>query len=737
MTVLTTWLVHCGVIAAVLACAAAAWEVSARWSGRPARWAWLGAMAGTVTLPWLLRLIPSEPLTGAVPTAMPLFTLDPVVLATTAQSAGWSAVDVALVAWLVVSLATAAWVVRTLVQLGRARHEWRRAEVDGGSVYVTRDTGPAALGVRRGIVVVPSWALALDVELRRLLLLHEREHVRAGDPRVLMAGLVLLATMPWNPLLWFQLLRLRNAIELDCDARVLSRGVDPERYGSLLLEVGRRRAGSALVMATFAEPRIFLRERIRRIASWPVERRPGRAWLFAALAFGLFATALSARDPLQRGPGAVTPPTSPAAEIAPPIPVSPVPVDAPSAAADVTEALTARVPGPLVSDTPPVVPTFTPMTVAPTLRNREEVTHVLQSLYPPLLKDAGIGGRPTVHFYIDETGEVQRLLLARSSGYPALDEAALAVAATMRFSPAFNRDQRVPVWIELPVIFAPPSSETAQERDRRAQLEERAAAARARAAAAGTGEQRAQLERELRAREQAQDGPVLLNREEVARAVEQNYPPILRDAGIGGAIALRVLVRSNGQVGQVEVRSTSGYPALDEAAKRVAGMMRFRPAQHEGRPIDAWTAVPVIFSTGERPVEAPVRAREVPTREVPARELPPPPQTPPPANIAERPVFTPMTVAPELTNRGEVQRLLERNYPPVLRDAGIGGHATAHLFIDTDGSVRQVRIGQSTGYPALDEAALTVARAMKFSPALNRDRIVPVWIELPIIFAAR
>jgi protein TonB len=59
-----------------------------------------------------------------------------------------------------------------------------------------------------------------------------------------------------------------------------------------------------------------------------------------------------------------------------------------------------------------------------------------------------------VYFFIDETGEVRRLLLSESSGYPALDEAALAVAKVMRFSPAQNRDRDVAVWVEIPIAFS-------------------------------------------------------------------------------------------------------------------------------------------------------------------------------------------------------------------------------------------------------------------------------------------
>lgn len=98
-------------------------------------------------------------------------------------------------------------------------------------------------------------------------------------------------------------------------------------------------------------------------------------------------------------------------------------------------------------------PTFTPFTVAPSLMNRDEVISAMESNYPPLLKDAGIGGTVKVYFFIDETGTVQDTRVDESSGHPALDEAALSVAGVFRFSPALNRDQEVPVWVSFPITF--------------------------------------------------------------------------------------------------------------------------------------------------------------------------------------------------------------------------------------------------------------------------------------------
>ena len=83
-----------------------------------------------------------------------------------------------------------------------------------------------------------------------------------------------------------------------------------------------------------------------------------------------------------------------------------------------------------------------------------EIVDAMRKMYPPVLRDAGVGGEVRVFFHIDETGHVTTTRLDQSSGYGQLDEAALRVASLYEFSPALNRDKRVPVWVSFPVTFA-------------------------------------------------------------------------------------------------------------------------------------------------------------------------------------------------------------------------------------------------------------------------------------------
>ncbi len=116
----------------------------------------------------------------------------------------------------------------------------------------------------------------------------------------------------------------------------------------------------------------------------------------------------------------------------------------------------------------------------------------------------------------------------------------------------------------------------------------------------------------------------------------------------------------------------------------------------------------------------------------PIEDLPPPPTWG--EDISAAPVFTPMTVRPEIKNRREVEAALRRLYPPILRNAGLGGTVVVWFFITEEGIVQDKRVSQSSGFLRFDEAALKVADVLRFSPALNRDQRVQVWIEVPITF---
>jgi len=106
------------------------------------------------------------------------------------------------------------------------------------------------------------------------------------------------------------------------------------------------------------------------------------------------------------------------------------------------------------------------------------------------------------------------------------------------------------------------------------------------------------------------------------------------------------------------------------------------------------------------------------------------------AGIARSDGFRVLSIAPAIMNEQQVKQALVRSYPGILRDAGIGGLAIVWVLIDEDGRVVRSELKESSGYPALDEAALEVAPIMRFSPAMNRDQRVKVWVSIPVRFRA-
>ncbi|MDE2793750.1 MAG: energy transducer TonB [Gemmatimonadota bacterium] len=144
-------------------------------------------------------------------------------------------------------------------------------------------------------------------------------------------------------------------------------------------------------------------------------------------------------------------------------------------------------------------------------------------------------------------------------------------------------------------------------------------------------------------------------------------------------------------------------------------------------------AMPVIT---DAPIEEDITIADVTFDANPVDNLPPPPDEIE-TDLSAAPQWTHVDVYPFLKNRGEVERALEREYPPLLRDAGIGGTTKVWFFIDETGELVKTEVHTSSGHTALDEAALKIADVYEFSPALNRDKPVPVWVALDITFKTR
>ena len=433
-----------------LVVSAAAWiaDEGLRRAGVQTRWLWMLALAAGPLLLLLGALLPTasvSAMAGAVPGDF-VFELPELVVGGEDTAFPWMTLLIG--AWSFSSAVVLAVVGRAHLRLRAERASWSAEEVDGRMVYVSRNRGPAVAGVLRPWIVLPRWALELPDAQRALVLLHEDEHARGGDTRLLPLALLMVALTPWNPASWWQFARLRTAMEVDCDRRVLRRRPERAAYGESLLTVAARASNSGLALAAFSERPHTLKTRIVSMTESRTPWTSFRAAMLTLLAIAVGVQACGVDSPVVLDESGIQ---AAVTEVTPSEP-------------DLGDPDERLVPGESVDPPPPppraaspeeirAGPSFTPFTVAPSITNREEIIRTMNESYPPLLRDAGIGGTVRVFFLINEQGIVEQVRLDQSAGHPALDEAAMNVAGAYRFSPARNGDEPVPVWVSFPITF--------------------------------------------------------------------------------------------------------------------------------------------------------------------------------------------------------------------------------------------------------------------------------------------
>lgn len=292
-------MVYSVALALVLGSAAARLEAAARSRGIQARGLWLAAMAASVAVGAWAFLRPAEKTASASGSwgDIPVTFLDG--LPDAAHPLSWALVRADAVAgglWIVATVVLAAWLSVGLTRLARRARRWVPARVADAHVLLSEDFGPAVLGVRAPRVVLPRWALEMEPERLRLVVLHEEEHRKAGDAALLLAGFAMVILAPWNVALWWHLHRLRAAVEVDCDARVLRRGAPADAYGRLLLQLGIREPGLPLPVAALSKPRSLLERRLTMIVRG--ERRGSVGRMAGALAVAALLVVVACETPM-------------------------------------------------------------------------------------------------------------------------------------------------------------------------------------------------------------------------------------------------------------------------------------------------------------------------------------------------------------------------------------------------------------------------------------------------------
>jgi bla regulator protein BlaR1 len=316
------WMLYVVMVSLLLSVGAFLAERAARLKRTGTRWIWITAIVASLLLPTLISSVAIElpDLLGESAASKYVSLrqatsqhLSPAMwIAGSAEPASWrSSNDLVRRLWLSVSAAMLLALIGSGAHLLMRKRAWPNETVSGAEVYVTSDVGPAVVGLVRPRIVVPRWVTMALPSHQSAVIAHEQSHLEARDPQLFTLALALLVFMPWNLPLWWQLRRLRYAIEIDCDARVLKGGVDPAHYGETLIVVGERQSAYVGAVAAMSESKSFLEERIEHMIRKPVRwRRLGAATL-ASFAIALTALAAGVSPPNAESPAPVAGTASP------------------------------------------------------------------------------------------------------------------------------------------------------------------------------------------------------------------------------------------------------------------------------------------------------------------------------------------------------------------------------------------------------------------------------------------
>lgn len=563
---IATWMLSALIFTALVAGAAWCAESALRAVRRPTRWPWLVALAAAVAwpviAPFARRLLPTTaPMTRAT---LPGISVSAQLPA--AMLVSWIArLDtVLLVLWVVASGIVILRLVRALLILAQVRRASRHEVIDGIPVLVSDSIGPAVVGVVQPSVLLPTALLALEEPLRRLILRHEDEHRRAHDPLIVLSSAIAVALVPWNAPLWWITRRARLALEVDCDARVLSGNANAAQYGKLLLLISQRQT-----MTHFAPMLAAHNSHLeRRIDAMLPTRSKSRRMKFVAAVLGTIVVGIAAC-------------TSRIGDIAGPKPSASI----------------SRGPVQIGENTP-----YRDYQVEKTVRQLPATGNLR---YPDILRAANVEGEVLAQFVVGVDGKYEDgTFKALRSDHELFTQAVKSAMPTITFTPALVGGKPVRQLVQQPFSFslskdayigpsvahAPglvASTSGTKMPTRVEPVAPRKAGGMAALATPAPVAQDAPM-REFQVNKTATQVPGTGN---------LRYPDMLRSANVEGEVIAQFVVNADGTIDTDSFKVLkSSHELFTQAVKAALPDMRFAPAEVEGKKVKQLIQTPFTFS---------------------------------------------------------------------------------------------------------------------------------------------
>jgi TonB family protein len=432
------WMFASAVFAALVAVAAMLAERALASAGRARRTPWLVAIGIATAWPlvagaWFL-LKPVEQPIVIIKTRIGA-TAARVVSEQLSFGPAWGTiVERALIGlWIAATLLLVIRIAVALIRMRAVTQSARRTIVDGTAVLISETAGPAVCGALDPQIVLPRWIMELDAPLRSIVLRHEREHVERGDAGAVLGAAVAVALVPWSPAVWLMSRRLRLAVELDCDARVLASKEDPKRYGRLLMLVAQRQTHARL-QPMLAESSAHLERRIGEMNNSGKNRSRVRALVFGTIAAGV--VILAGSSPVMAGitrPEQARSPLRFANEVLQ-LPAARTTVMEPPRTVQIKLQGQGKVKPP---PPPRKVAADVPMKEFQVEVAVQEAQHTQRPRYPDILRAAGVEGLVVVQFVVNPDSTIMDgSMKVLNSTHALFTQAVQNAMPNMRFAPA-------------------------------------------------------------------------------------------------------------------------------------------------------------------------------------------------------------------------------------------------------------------------------------------------------------
>ncbi len=208
---------------------------------------------------------------------------------------------------------------------------------------------------------------------------------------------------------------------------------------------------------------------------------------------------------------------------------------------------------------------------------------------------------------------------------------------------------------------------------------------------------------------------------------------------VGGAWALMSIEPTKIEVGDVASMEVRMVPSEQPAQAQPESEPELPPPPDDTPP----PKVPMLESMVSPPMP------DLPPPQFPVPPPPPKPKAPPPPKPKPAQVTPPndappaqASAAPATSNAPRVMSASQVGYltPPSAvyprrsQAAGEKGKVMVRVLVDASGRPAQVAVQTSSGFPALDEAAVSALRAARFKPYSENGVAQPVWVLAPIDF---